>query len=512
VETSFAEDQQVEATYVKRSARSTSTMAIHLVTSRCSLILVDLGSNSILPSNVRFSRIAALSESIVFGGEFEARYSSSAEVATGLLVSMNAEFQGAHMEVYTAYGLDLDHPMQVLEPTQVTLYLSSSRNPGENDKSTVDIRAATLAPIDLTLSMRNVALANAIVSSIFESFGAEDDIEDTPMHEILDADQTREIERLARALESGDDVNLSAHGKIDDSAADASSFSNSEVFERTISVKVTISEATISVVNDLQGLDDALLRITTRSTMINGQLREGERMASSPTRFTAFDLMAHASVLADFYDEAKNKWRPLLLEPWELSTKSARAESNRFQSPRPSTTIDIESFPCCLTFSEQFLLSIASANRMWSVYATATTSAFESENPIEGKKKRDSVSMSLAASAARTLTTSLPYAVENHTGVDVSFVVRGEKDTEVICGTGTVEYFRFSPPKGSGSGGKRVYGQDLQYKKSVTLCLGSSKCVINDLDASVGQPRQVHEWDGNIVVVSVSKEAKTVVS
>jgi hypothetical protein len=119
--------------------------------------------------------------------------------------------------------------------------------------------------------------------------------------------------------------------------------------------------------------------------------------------------------------------------------------------------------------------------------------------------------MSLAASAARTLTTSLPYAIENHTGVDVSFVVHGGKETQLICSTGTVEYFRFDPPKGSGSGGKRVYGQDLNYKKSVTLIFGESNCKVDSIDEAVGKPRKTHIWDNDLIIIDVLKDGKTTV-
>jgi vacuolar protein sorting-associated protein 13A/C len=515
VETSFSDNDQVETTYVKRTVRPSSSLSIHLVTSSCSLILVDLGSNSILPSNTRSaSKVAAVSESVVFGGVFECRYSSSADKLSGATNSLNVEFHGSELELFTAYGLDLDHPLQILEPTEFTLYLASS-TPERSHRTTVDIRAASLAPVDLMFSMRNLALTNAIFSSIIESFDVDDEenlLDDGGKQRGLSEKQTQEIERLARALEDDNDNVSSTHGTEQDVAVDESSVEAVQNIYRTISVKVTIPEARFAVINDLQGLDEALIRVSVRSMMINGQLREGEQMISSSSHFTAFDLMSHSSILAEFFDEEKNIWRPLLLEPWEVSTKAARAESNRFKSPRPSTTIDVESFPCALTFSEQFLMNIASANRMWSVYTTATSSAVELGKGGSAKSRRNSVSMSLAASAARTLTTSLPYAVENHTGADVSFVVHGGKETRLICSSGTVEYFRFDPPRGTGSGGKRVYGQDLNYMKSVTLMFGESPYKLDSIDAVIGMPKKAHTWDGNIIIMQVLKDGKTTVS
>jgi len=106
------------------------------------------------------------------------------------------------------------------------------------------------------------------------------------------------------------------------------------------------------------------------------------------------------SLLADYFDASANRWKFLLVKPWELALKGTRAESAKFQSWRPSSTFKIESFLCHLSFSEQFLMSLASANCMWSVYSVATESAIE-ESSIRG-----SVSLmmkkSMAASAART--------------------------------------------------------------------------------------------------------------
>lgn len=51
------------------------------------------------------------------------------------------------------------------------------------------------------------------------------------------------------------------------------------------------------------------------------------------------------------------------------SFNGSRGPQTRFQSDRMSTTFDIESNPCHVSFSEHFLVNVGAASRMWSVYS-----------------------------------------------------------------------------------------------------------------------------------------------
>lgn len=126
---------------------------------------------------------------------------------------------------------------------------------------------------------------------------------------------------------------------------------------------------------------------------------------------------------------------------------------------------------------------------------------------------KNSLRSSIAASAARTLVTSLPYAIENHSGVDIEFVVHGGDDSgRCSCDSGSIQYFRFDPPSGSGSGGERLYGQDMTFEKAVSLCIGDSSVKLSSLDSRIGFPREVLELADQMLIVSIQKEGKTVVS
>ena len=276
-----------------------------------------------------------------------------------------------------------------------------------------------------------------------------------------------------------------------------------------INVKITTPEMKFTIINDLQGVDDALLRFIFRNFVASGRTGNIDR-SNSDSSFTSFQLDLHTSILADYFDSSTSTWKVLLLSPWELSMKGNRGENQRFQSKRPSTTIDVESFQCHLSFSEQFLMSLASANRMWNVYSTASASALDSVD--QSSKESKSLRRSLAASAARTFVSSLPYAVDNHAGIDLELVVGGEMLERRSCRSGSIEYFRFEPPAGVGTGGKRLYGQDVKFDKDILLLIGDHRIHISRIDSQLGAQMISHKMADNLLIMTeVVKEGKTTV-
>ena len=114
---------------------------------------------------------------------------------------------------------------------------------------------------------------------------------------------------------------------------------------------------------------------------------------------------------------------------------------------------------------------------MWSMYSTATQKAMDLSKAIEGDDLRSSMTLrkSLAACAARSLVTTMPYGIENHTGISCKFATKfGDEEKPLrSCRTGTTHYFHFDPSPGNGTGGKRLYGQDVMHLKSVKIFLKS---------------------------------------
>lgn len=504
----------IEASFVHQPEQSlVSSLSVTMKTSRCSVLLVDLGSDTLRQrsSSSMTLTVASVAEIIVLGGVFEANITMQTEAASNNVISIDAEFHGDGIEACTAFGRDLRSSVQVLDPTQFSLYVNSKSVSGLSN--VVDVRCAVLSPVDVVLSMRNVALMNAVMTSLSDCFEDRDRDDDSKWN-ALSEEEAKQIEHLARALET-DDSDLSNHSRDVQLSADAalapSKPGNETTIQNESSIKLTTLDIKLTLVNDLQGLDEAILRLTVRNVVANGRLQADVRNNKDSPPFTACDFNFHTSILADYFDASTSMWKVLLLNPWEISAKGNRGCSRGFLSNRPSTTVDVDSFPCHLSFSEQFLMSVASANRMWSVYTAASSSALESLQQSSQVSK--SLRRSVAASAARTFISSLPYALENHAGISIELVINGEKRERRTCNSGSIEYFRFEPPTGNGSGGKRLYGQDVSYDKSVSLVIGDRCVDLPHLDSQVGNPKMSHAMGNHrVVMTDVVKEGKTIVS
>ena len=379
----------------------------------------------------------------------------------------------------------------------------------------VEVRAAALTPFDLVFSMHNAALLNAILAGLQESISRSPPIDLSEKHDSLSAIETKHIEELAHALETvhSEGSNLSHRvSSIDESTiTDLARTDSTKTTSPSlkIEVKLTMPETRVTVVNDLQGLDEALFRVTLANFVAGGQVKN-----QISTSEKTFDFHLNTSILANYFDPSVNLWNALLTKPWEITLKGNRAPSARFRSDRLSTTVDLESMGCYISFSEQFLASLAGANKMWAIYATAvSTPVNEFERSSQIIDRVDSrLKRSMAASAARNLITSLPYAIENHSGVDGTFLLPGTREDRRKCPNGSIQYFRFEPPRGKGFGGRRLYGQEVAYEKSVTVFLGGETVQIGHLDSALGQPSTVHELGaGRVLFCDVTKEGKTVV-
>jgi hypothetical protein len=83
--------------------------------------------------------------------------------------------------------------------------------------------------------------------------------------------------------------------------------------------------------------------------------------------------MDDISILADYFDAASAWWETLLTDPWEVTFNGSRSPQTRFDTNRMSSTFDLESNPCSVSFTEHFLVNVGAASRMWSVYSGKQT-------------------------------------------------------------------------------------------------------------------------------------------
>ena len=494
----------------KEGDSSSSTTSISLKTSRCRVILVDLGTDSLLQTHAAMSssQVVSVAESVVFEGRFEAQATVSSDVLTKEIGAVDAEIHGEHLESYTAFGQVLDSALQIIEPTKLSLYFRQKMRTEPCFTKEMDLRCAAMEPIDVSLSMKNIALLNAILASISVCFDG-DEVDAEPG--VLDPFEAQRIATLASALEV-DETDQISQNLSPSTHSNLSSFADSERLGKEpaatkMALQLTAPGVKLAIINDLQGLDEPLFRIKARNTVANTLVYEADCAGNATATFTAFDFNTHVSLVADFFDHSTNSWQPMLLKPWEVSCKGHRGRSEKYESIRPSTTIDIECFPCYLSFSEQFLMRLASANQMWHMYSKATECA------IGGTSQSKQLRRSLAASAVRKFVASLPYAVENHSGETIEFIVGDKSADSRVCASGSLEYFRFEPPRGKGSAGKRKYGQDTSFQKNLRITIGGTSVLIPNLDPMSDTPKHSHALEnGKMLVVEIVQEGKTTVS
>ncbi len=114
------------------------------------------------------------------------------------------------------------------------------------------------------------------------------------------------------------------------------------------------------------------------------------------------------------------------------------------------------------------------------------------EDNVQGRNSSSRrLSRSMAACAARSLITTLPYAIENHSGLSAFYSIH-ENQMRHPLPTSTTKFFRFELFPERGSGGMRMYGQDIKHPKSIKLYVGDTEISIQDMDNEVNKSRSAH--------------------
>ena len=504
-----AENREISEKSLRSS--NSSVTKISAKTGTCRFVLMDLGSQLSIDKEAIddpeiSDTIPQLTETIVLQGIFSGSYSLESDMDSGKMLAADFQFHSDAMEIFTAFGRDMKSPLQILEPASASAH-GSMKTTGTGDTE-IEVRAAALTSIDFSLSIHNAALLMAIIDSVQGSIKYMEEKEAAKVVEesfCLTPKEQERIEKLATALERlghDDSIACSETGSSMGDSQASSSFQLSEVDAPSttkVQIKVTMPQARVTFINDLQGMDEALFRVTVTNFVAGGDLL-------SPK--TLFDFHCNTSILADYFDTSINLWSKLLMKPWEITIKGSRAPSRRFNSPRLSSTFDLESFPCWISFSEHFLVSLASAARMWSIYRAAAQGSLDKSS---AEKEGGDLNASTTARNLN-LATSFSYAISNHSGIPVSFSLKSGSIEDSTCPTECTQYFRFDPPKGGGYGGTRVYGQDLEVPKLVEIKMEGSVAVVN-MGTELGLSPCAHEIGDKLVLFTrVVKEGKTTVS
>lgn len=481
VETRYEDNTEKEMILLKKTK-------YHVESSNMRLVLVDIGSVD-ASGSFSSSKSASLTETIVMQGKMKATFEKVENEVNDETLQKDYKIDAERVEIYTAQGVDLLHPVQILEPAKFALFYYQDIGNHVSPHLT-DIKLVTLSPIEVTFSMQNAALASALATSISDAFGNKDSANESKDGEFqFPANDANRVARLESALEKESAMSTatpSEHGT--DLSVHSGNKLSTKAKRRIIRIKSTMPEATTTVTNDFQGLDEALFKIVVMNCVAGGEIDYPSLASDKP----CFGCNMNTSVLADYFDAASCRWETLLTQPWELTFNASRGPQMRTNSKRMSTTFDIESNPCHVSFSEHFLVNVGAASRMWSVYSGATkqaTTLVEERVKDDSSKRR--LSRSMAAHAARSLITTLPYAIENHSGINASYSLYNDQSIFELP-TSSTRFFRFELFPEKGSGGARKYGQDVKHAKSISIYVGSTKICIPDMDREASKARSVH--------------------
>ena len=486
---------------------NTKTLKLDLETADCRFVLIDMGSSITNENNISSKK---KNEVIILQGKTKGKMELVSDSFSGSLIKTSIEIHGDKFEVYTAEGENLQSPVQVVNPIQFSSFLSS--NLQKNDQR-IDITIVTLSTVHVMMSIQNYALFSAIASSTVEAWSLQKDIDASVSltNKPLTDKVIEEIQKVSSDLEKADLETASNDPGVEMIFRDAGTATHLTtqsslpyIKRRLISMKLTLPETAVTVINDLQGIDNALFKVTMQSCVFGGDVSLDETAKQN----TKFHMYTNAQILADYFDSHTKLWEPLLLKRWEIDFKSARGRK-KGQS-RCMTSFDAESHPCEISFSEQLIISLRGALSMWSVYSATRTKALDILAQANKDRQHVSFVKAKASHAARAMTTTMPYGIENRTGFTIYFDIKQGK--QEACDDRTT-FFTFSLPKGDGVGGVRSYGQDSIAQKSIDLYIDGEIIQFDHLDDELKRQKKAHTLKNDrLVFTEVVSTGKTTVS
>ena len=144
-------------------------MKVNIKTDRCRLIFVDMGSAPSVDSSSSLSlslgSATQLTETIVIEGKIEGSVDLTSDILTGEVLSGDHQLHGENVEVYTAQGIELFSPVQIMEPAVFSVFLTTAAI-DDGRRQEVDLKTVTLSHIEMTLSMQNIGKASPTVGLV----------------------------------------------------------------------------------------------------------------------------------------------------------------------------------------------------------------------------------------------------------------------------------------------------------------------------------------------------------
>ena len=144
------DDPEEVETYFSGASETLKKTNYHVESSNMRLVLVDLGSACSLDGSesgpfMSNSKGSALTETIVLQGKMQAHFEMMSDSASDVTVEKDYQVDAERVEIYTAQGVDLLHPVQILEPAKFSVfYYQNIGGTGASSSHLTDLKCVTL--------------------------------------------------------------------------------------------------------------------------------------------------------------------------------------------------------------------------------------------------------------------------------------------------------------------------------------------------------------------------------
>ena len=339
------------------AAPPTEKSVITITTTDCSIVCVDLLD----------STRQQLTQSIVLQGDLTVDMTTSNSLDG--LSSLSATTCGRNIEVFVAGGEHLAHPVAIIEPTAFTVVVSQDT---ARQHSLLSAKLIAEEFLDVSLSMQDVVLVNAILTSIQSisakppSNAGEESCGGGLSGGLFNEDEQRHLHMLTSMLEedvasdSGSAIsesktafthNTVRHGSNPDAVAASGLLSE-------VNLNMNLPIIRVVFINDLHGLDQALFKVSLEQVTVSG------RVVSQRPLPTCISLQSHFDVVAQHFDARRKNWDPLLTKPWQLTMQMFREKNSTNQGVEQRgdgdndfgamlTSVSVDSTPLHVAFTEQ---------------------------------------------------------------------------------------------------------------------------------------------------------------
>ena len=382
-------------------------------------------------------------------------------------VQSELEMKSDELEIYKAHRKDFSHPIQILEPSNISLVMSLSST---DLSSSIQIKILSTSLYDCTASIQDMTL----IAAIFDEIRTHLCREGMPLW--LKKHLKDSFTHFIRTLILNDKVDFH--------------------------MNMNLPSMTIVLINDFERHDDAVLKFKSEQFGLVGSggfslaLSENEGLdAISPLQFDMIDYSCSTSFSFDYFDVWNLSWNPLVDKPLVLSFSSKRNKVCTLNEPEGQNhnSINLDVMPCFISLTYPFIQYLIQLQNNWSVF---------SQSKDVHKLAYDCASVSM-----------LHHGLENRTGGDIRYKIsQDENDHHSSCQT--TEYFSFNYSIQNGIGVKRVYGQDSAHKKNIAIYPQQSSKSLNigNIDAELSRRRVVDIGGGSILCTEVIRTENRTVS